>query len=209
MSVSMAIVDYVPVLFFIVSAVIIQRGLYDKMSKGAFALLSGGTVMVIAAGLMKATWKLLYALGICDFERLNQAFFPMQSVGFLLAGISVCALLFFRQKKAETLAAAGAPAVFSGTMIFVALMVLGCLGYCGGLALYTKRQGKKKAPVLFLAAFVFMLAMGYLSSRDFAKPAMNWIAEGVNVVGQLVLLVAAVMMVRPEKAQAERGEERS
>ena len=131
----MAIVDYIPVLFFIISAIMIQRGLYAIMSKGAFALLSGGTIMVIAAGLMKATWKLLYALGVCDFERLNQCFFPMQSVGFLLAGISVCALLFFPQKK-ETLAAAGAPAVFSGTMVFVALMVLGCLGYCGGLALY-------------------------------------------------------------------------
>ena len=200
MSVPMAIVDYIPVLFFIISAIVLQRTLYDKMSKGAFALLSGGTIMVIAAGLMKATWKLLYALGACDFERLNQAFFPMQSVGFLLAGIAVCALLFFRQKKAETLAAAGAPAVFSGTMVFVALMVLGCLGYCGGLALYAKRQNKKTAPILFLVAFVFMLAMGYLSSRDFAKPAMNWIAEGVNLVGQLILLVAAIMLAKKEKA---------
>ena len=55
MSVPMAIVDYIPVLFFIVSAIMIQRGLYAIMSKGAFALLSGGTIMVIAAGLMKAT----------------------------------------------------------------------------------------------------------------------------------------------------------
>ena len=199
MTVPMAIVDYVPVLFFIISAVVIQRGLYGIMSKGAFALLSGGTIMVIAAGLMKATWKLLYALGTCDFERLNQSFFPMQSVGFLLAGIAVCALLFFPQKK-EALAAAGAPAVFSGTMIFVALMVLGCLGYCGGLALYAKRQKKGKAAILFLAAFVFMLMMGYLSSRDFAKASMNWIAEGVNVVGQLILLTAAKMLFKKEKA---------
>lgn len=200
MSVPMAIVDYIPVLFFITSAVVIQRALYDKMSKGAFALLSAGTIMVITAGLMKATWKLLYALGVCDFERLNQAFFPMQAVGFLLAGIAVCALLFFRQKKTETLAAAGAPAVFSGTMVFVAMMVLGSLGYCGGLALYAKRQNKKTAPIFFLAAFVCLLAMGYLSSRDFEKPAMNWIAEGVNLVGQLILLVAAIMLAQKEKA---------
>lgn len=201
MSVPMAIVDYIPVLFFILSAVVIQRTLYDKMSKGAFALLSAGTIMVITAGLMKATWKLLYALGVCDFERLNQAFFPMQAIGFLLAGITVCALLFFRQKKAETtLAAAGAPAVFSGTMVFVAMMVLGSLGYCGGLALYAKRQNKKTAPILFLAAFVCLLAMGYLSSRDFEKPAMNWIAEGVNLVGQFILLVGAIILAKKEKA---------
>ena len=195
MSVPMALVDYVPVVLFILSAVTIQRGLYEKMSKGAFALLSAGTIMVIAAGLMKATWKLLYGAGLCDFERLNQCFFPMQSVGFLLAGISVAALLFFKQGK-TTLAAAGAPAVFPGTMIFVALMVLGCLGYCGGLGVYAARQKKKGAAALFWLAFVFMLMMGYLSSRDFTKASMNWIAEGVNLIGQAALLIAAKKLVQ-------------
>ena len=54
MSVPMALVDFIPVFLFGVSAVILQRGLYDKMSKGAFALLSAGTIMVFCAGLMKA-----------------------------------------------------------------------------------------------------------------------------------------------------------
>ena len=117
--------------------------------------------------------------------------------GITIAGIAVCALLFFPQKK-QTLAAVGAPAVFSGTMIFVALMVLGCLGYCGGLALFAKRKGRGKAALLFLLAFVFMLGMGYLSSRDFAKASMNWIAEGVNLAGQSVLLWAAVTLFKKE-----------
>ena len=203
MSVPMALVDYIPVVLFLISAVVIQRSLYDKMSKGAFALLAGGTIMVFCAGFMKATWKLLYALEICDFERLNQCFFPMQAIGFLLAGLSIVALLFFRQKNETTLAAAGAPAVFSGTMVFVTLMVLGCLGYCGGLALFAKRQGKKKAAILFLVSFVFMLMMGYLSSRNFEKASMNWIAEGVNLVGQLILLVAAILLARKKKAEVE------
>ena len=99
MSVPMALVDFVPVILFLIAAVILQRGLYDRMSKGAFALFAGGTVMAVCAGLVKAVWKLLYVLNVCDFERLNQAFFPMQSVGFLLAGIGVAALLFAPQKK--------------------------------------------------------------------------------------------------------------
>ena len=81
--------------------------------------------MVFCAGFMKALWKLLYAMNLCDFERLNQTFFPMQALGFLLAGISIVALLFFPQQK-EPLLAAGTPAVFGGTMIFVSMMVLGC-----------------------------------------------------------------------------------
>lgn len=190
MSIPMAILDFVPVFLFLTAAVLIQRGLYEKMSKGAFALLSAGTIMVFCAGFMKALWKLLYAMGICDFERLNQTFFPMQSLGFLLAGISIIALLFFRQKE-ETLPAVGAPAVFGGTMVFVAMMVLGCFCFSGGLGVYAIRQKKAKAAVLFFAAFIFMLAMGYLSSRDFTLSSMNWIAECVNLAGQALLLLAA------------------
>ena len=36
-SVTMALVDYIPVIFFAVAAVILMRDLYNKMSKGAFA----------------------------------------------------------------------------------------------------------------------------------------------------------------------------
>ena len=199
MSVPMALVDYIPVILFLIAAIIIQRFLYDKMSKGAFALLSAGTIMVFCAGFMKATWKLLYGAGICDFERLNLSMLPMQSIGFMLAGLSMVALLFFKQKKETTLMAAAVPTVFSGIMIFIAVMVLGSFGFSGGLALYAKRQGKKAAAILFLIAFVFMLMMGYLSSRDFTKPSMNWIAEGVNLVGQLVLLIASVMLAAKKK----------
>ena len=210
MTITMALVDFIPVLLFLISAVVIQRGLYDIMSKGAFAVLSAGTIMCFIAGFLKAIWKLLYAANICDFERLNQCFFPMQSVGLLLAGLSVAALLFFRQKKAEDgtklqanglplLLTAAAPAVFSGTMIFVTMLVLGALGYCGGLGVYTSRQGKKKLSILFWFTFVALVAMGYLSSRDFTEPAMNWIAEGVNIAGQLALLIGAVGLFARKK----------
>ncbi len=200
MSIPMAIVDYVPVVLFLAAAVILQRWLYARMSKGCFALFAAGTIMIVCAGIMKATWKLLYAAGICDFERLNQSFFPMQAIGFLLAGIAIAALIIFPQgKKAEALYAAAVPAVFPGTMIFVVLMVLGSLGLCGGLALTAARQKKKTAAILFGVAFVLMLAMGYLSSRDFTKPVLNWIAEIVNVLGEGALLVASVMLVQKHK----------
>ena len=196
MTLPMALLDFVPVVLFIIAAIVLQRGLYDKMSKGAFSLLSAGTIMVISAGIMKATWKLLMALEICDFERLNNCFFPMQSVGFLLAGISVVALVFFPQEKKKAAYAAAAPAVFQGTMIFVTLMILGCLGFCGGLGIYAARKKKTLSAVLFWVAFVLMLGMGYLSSRDFSESSMNWIAECVNVVGEGILLTASVKLFK-------------
>ena len=92
-SVTMALVDYIPVLFFAVAGVILMRDLYSKMSKGAFALFAAGVIDVTIAGALKATWKLLYAAGICDFAALNAMFFPVQSIGFLLAGIAMLAML--------------------------------------------------------------------------------------------------------------------
>ena len=98
-SISMALVDYVPVICFAVAAVILMRDLYNKMSKGAFALFAAGTIDITCAGALKATYKLLYAAGICDFEALNAMFFPVQSIGFLLAGIGMLAMLCHKQTK--------------------------------------------------------------------------------------------------------------
>ena len=195
MSVPMALVDYIPDILFLIAAITLQRGLYYRMSKGAFAVFSAGTIMIFCAGLFKATWKLLLSLGICDFERLSQCFFPMQSVGFLLAGAGIIAMVFFKQNSSEKMYAAAAP-VFSGTFIFVGLMVLGALGMCGGLAVESKRRNKTRSMVFFLLTFIFMLMMGYLSSKDFEKASMNWIAEGVNVIAWGLFLAASKDLVK-------------
>ena len=201
MSIPMALVDYIPVAFFTISGMLLLRGLYKAMSKGAYALLAAGVLMIACAGFFKATWKLLYAANLCDFERLNQVFFPMQATGFVLAGLAMVSLLVFKQHKVYSVAAA--PAVFSGTMIFVGMMVLGAVGLCGSLAVIAKRMKKPLAVVLFILAFVFMMMMGYLSSKDFADPSMNWIAEGVNLVGQLVLLLGVNTLMKAGLADVE------
>ena len=201
MTIPMALVDYIPVIFFAMSGRLLLRGLYKAMSKGAYALLAAGVLMIVCAGFFKATWKLLYAANICDFERLNQVFFPMQATGFVLAGLAMVSLLIFRQHKAYSVAAV--PAVFSGTMIFVGMMVLGAVGLCGSLAVIAKRMKRPAAVALFIVAFFFMMGMGYLSSKDFADPNMNWIAEGVNVVGQLALLLGVKTLMKAGLADVE------
>lgn len=196
MSIPMALVDFIPVILFVISTVILQRGLYDRMSKGAFAVFSAGTIMVICAGVFKAVWKLLYVLGICDFERLNQTFLPVQSIGFLLAGIAALAMVFHKQTADGSKLYAAAPAIFSGTVIFITAMVLGYIGFCTGLAVESKRRGRIKAVVFFIIACVFMLMMGYLGTKDFSKPILNWMAEIVNLIGQGCLLIASKELVR-------------
>ena len=192
-TISMALVDYIPVLFFGIGAVILQRDLYNKMCKGIFAIFAAGTINVFMAGALKATYKLLYATGICDFEALNAMFFPVQSIGFLLAGVGIIGMLCVKQTKgAVTMAVA--PPIFNGTFLFVGFMVagLGCMN--AGLCYLAAKVKKKSAIVLFVLAFLCSLCMGYLSSKDFAEAAMNWIAEGVNIVGQSCFMGGAWML---------------
>lgn len=191
-SVSMALVDYIPVLFFAVAAVILMRDLYNKMSKGAFALFAAGTINIVCAGALKATYKLLYAAGICDFEALNHMFFPVQSIGFMLAGVGIIALICCKQSKNTLLAVA--PPVFTGTFVFVGLMVVGLGLMDVALCVISAKMKKPALIVFFVISFICSLCMGYLSSQDFAQASMNWIAEGVNIVGQGALLAGVMSL---------------
>ena len=190
-SVSMALVDFIPVAFFAAASVILMRDLYNKMSKGAFALLAAGTIDVAFAGAMKALYKLLYAAGVCDFAPLSDMFFPVQSIGFLLAGLGMLAMICRRQK--ETALTAAAPAAFKGTFIFVGCMVAGFGMMNAVLSVLAKKIKKPWLTVLFVLAWVCMLAMGYLSTRNFAEAKMNWIAQGVNILGQGSFLLGTIL----------------
>ena len=205
-SVAMALVDYVPVALFAAAAVLLQRDLYHKMSKGAFALFSAGTINIFCAGALKATWKLLYAAGVCDFEALDEMFFPVQSIGFLLAGLGVAAMVCCKQKKERVYTAAAAPAVFPGTVLFVGLMVAGLACMNASLSYVAAKMKKPLAIVCFAVTFVCCMGMGYLSSQDFAQASMNWIAEGVNVVGQGALLCGTLLLHRAGLADWELPE---
>ena len=191
MSVLMSLMDFIPVILFIISSITLQRCVYYRMSKGAFAVFSAGMIMIICSGIFKAIWKLFYSLGICDFERLNQSFFPMQSVGFLLAGTATIAMVFFRQDNGEKLYQIGMPTVFSGTILFIAANILGSLGLCGGLAIESKRCGKVRPAVFFILSFFFLLTLGYLGTKDFTNASVNWTSEAVNILAQIFFLLAS------------------
>lgn len=190
-SVPMALVDFIPVAFFAVAAVLLQRDLYNKMPKYAFACFAAGTIDIMLAGFLKALWKLLYAAGVCDFQVLGSMFLPVQSIGFLLAGLGVILMLTGRKNAALCLAA---PPVFRGTFVFVSMMVLGLGAICAALSVLAARMKKKGAIVLFVLSFLCSMGMGYLSSRDSTSASVNWIEQGVNCVGQGLMLLGTLSL---------------
>ncbi len=184
-SVLMGLADFVPVILFLISLVLMQRDLYNKMPKYAFACFAAGTINVFTAGFLKALWKTLYAAGVCDFQVLNTMFLPTQSLGFLLAGLGI--ILMFTGRKSTALSAA-VPTVFKGTVVFISMMVLGLGTICACLSVLAARMKKKGLIPIFVLCFFVYMAMGYLGSRGENSAAANWIEQGVNTLGQALLL---------------------
>ena len=50
--------------------------------------------------------------------------------------------------------------------------------------------------VIFALTFLCYMAMGYLASREGNSAAMNWAEQGVNTLGQALLLFGVVKLHR-------------
>lgn len=178
----MALVDYIPVAFFALASSILAKDLKDKMSKVEYGAFAGGVTLVSFAGFFKATYKLLYALGVGDFLWMSNQFFSNQSLGFLMAGIGLT--LYAVKPGNKTYA-------FLPTMALVGFMVIGAAGMDASLAYIASKAKKKNAMVSFIVSFFLTMMMGYLSSRDFDKAFMNWVAQFVNIFAQGLYYVGA------------------
>ncbi len=183
-TVVMGLVDFIPVILFGISMALLQTDLYSRMTRGTYALFSAGMMDIFAAGFLKALWKTLYAAGICDFQVLNTLFLPLQSIGFLLAGIGMIRSL--TGKKAAVMAVA--PPVFGGTFAFIGMMVLGLGAICGCLSVLAAKMKRKGLIAVFSLAFLVYMGMGYMSSQDSSSALVNWIEQGINCLGQSLLL---------------------
>ena len=185
-SVPMAIIDYIPVTLFALAALMIFKNLRNKMSKVNQILFICGAVLVTCAGGLKATYKLLYALNVGDFIWMNNQMFTNQALGFLLAGIAV---VFTAVKPQRSRVYGLLP-----TPVLILMMVAGLGAMDAGLCFIANMMKKRNALACFIISFFFSLMMGYLSSRDFDKAFMNWMAQGINICGQLLLLIGCKIL---------------
>lgn len=190
-TVPMALMDFVPVIFFGVTAVLLLRDLYNKMFKGAYALLAAGSVNVFLAGFCKALWKLLYAANICNFVALEEMFMPVNSLGLLFVGLSLVGMLCWTKKSGML---SVAPPVFASSMPFIMMMVLGLGGLCAGLSVLAAKMKKGWVMVLFILSFVCAMAMGYMSSQDSTQSWVNWVEQSINTVSQLCLMLGVIFL---------------
>jgi hypothetical protein len=192
-TIPMAIMDFIPVIFFGISAMLLLGDLYSKMCKGAYALLSAGSVMVFLAGFCKAGWKLLYAANICDFVALEQMFMPVNSLGLLFVGMSLV-IMICRKPKGAMLSVA--PVAYTSSMPFILLMVVGLGGMCASLSILAAKMKKGTVMILFVLSFVCAMGMGFMSSQDSSQAWVNWAEQSINCVSQGCLMAGVLLLHR-------------
>lgn len=190
-TIPMALMDFVPVIFFGITAVLLLRDLYNKMFKGAYALLAAGSVNVFMAGFCKALWKLLYAANTCDFVALEEMFMPVNSLGLLFVGLSLVGMLCWKKK---TVLLSAAPPVFASSMPFIMMMVVGLGGLCAGLSVLAAKMKKGTVMILFILSFVCAMAMGFMSSQDVTLAWVNWAEQSINIISQGCLMAGVIIL---------------
>lgn len=192
-TVTMALVDCVPVALFMVAAVILMRDLYAHLPKGAYALVAAGSIMAFLGGFMKALWKVLYATGVCDYVLLDHALFVLQGPGFLLFFLGLAGL-FWRGEKGAASALVAAPMATETSIPFIVMQVAGLGGAQVLLGVVGARRDSRLAPVAFALALVFMLGMGYLGAKFDDSSSMHWIAQLTNTLSMACFLWGTLLL---------------
>ena len=190
-TIPMALMDFLPVAFFGITAILLLGDLYNKMTKGVYALFAAGCVNVFLAGFCKALWKLLYAADICDFKALEEMFMPVNSLGLLFVGLSLIFMVCMKKKSAVLSAG---PVAVTSSMPFIMMMVVGLGGMCTVLSILSVKMKKGKAMILFILSFVCAMAMGYMSSQDSTLAWVNWAEQSINCISQGCLMLGALVL---------------
>ena len=90
--------------------------------------------------------------------------------------------------------AAVAPPLFSGSVVFISMMVLGLGGMCASLSILAVKMKKKGTIVLFVLSFICAMGMGYMSSQDSTLAWVNWVEQSINTVSQLCLMLGTITL---------------
>jgi len=212
-SVLMAVVDFIPVVFFMFAMGAVIRIAYQRIGTVHFAVLTGGVFLGFFAGLAKCTWKLLYAFGT-DFVPLNTSFAIYQTVGFGMLAYG-CVMLARNEvrrgkvlRKAEVVKSLSfALPLFplllaevvviekAGFLWYIAMALFTCT-YLISLSILAFRV-KRPIGLWYYASMVTMFAMVALKSQFEAGgtfETMNWIAQVVNVITQCLVILPTHML---------------
>ena len=190
-TIGMALFDYVPNIAFLVGAFFLVKLAFLLRGTPCARMLMAGTTLIFLGGILKATWKLLYAANVADIQLFSQAQFVLLAPGFLGMLISVILLAREQRRKGALPLLAIAP----WKIPLLAIMTRASLGAQGILVYIGFRRGAKFAAAMFIVAVLCMLGMSGMASAE-QTVALQWVAQSVNSVGQIAFAIGSYALYR-------------
>ena len=185
---SIAILDFVPTIAFLVGAYYLVRITLMMRGSPCGRMAMAGSVLVFLGGFLKALWKLLYTTNVGDYQWMSQIQFVLLAPGFL--ALLVAVILMARGKKKTT---APILAMAAWKIPLLAIMTLSSMGLQGILAYMAFQRKNTWAAVGFIIAFLCLVGMGAMASGE-QTLARQWIEEGINTVGELGFMFGAILL---------------
>ncbi len=192
-SLSLALFDFVPIIAFLAGSYFLVRIAIQHRGTACGRMMMAGTGLIFTGGFLKASWKLLYVIGVGDYQLMSQAQFVLLSIGF--AGMLVSLSYLARNLvKGEVL---GSVAMISTWKIpFLTVMTLCSLGAHGILSYLSFRKRAPLAGGLFILAILCMLGMSGMASSLEQTVANQWLEEGINSIGQISFAFGSFLLFR-------------
>lgn len=195
-SIGLALLDFVPNIAFLVGAFFLVKIALLVRGTKCSRMVMAGSLLIALGGILKATWKLLYAANVGDYQLMSQAQFVLVAPGFLAI---LMAVIIMARKPAKV----GLPmlALAGWKMPFLFVMTLCSLGAQGILAYISFQRKAKLAAAGFIIAFMGLLAMGGLASAE-QTVAMQWIEESINSMGQIGFALGSIFLYKSYRSTA-------
>jgi hypothetical protein len=207
---SLALVDFLPVFFTAVGLVAISRMVaHVNVIQGRVAFY--GTLFTIAGGFFKATWKLLMASsnGAVDIRWLDQGLFVFMAPGYTLLAWSVWQTVRTVQGK-KAFHAWIPPLVMIGIVftasvtlfamnptspawerILLSVMVLATVITGIFLLTFAFRQRLSTAGWLFILNLIGIFLLNGLARLENQPIFLQWIEESINTLAWLAFAIAS------------------
>ena len=201
-SVPLGLLDYVNPILYTVTMVTIIRNLYSEMESPFNTILLAGAVISIFFGLVIPTGKVIVGLGIIKFRMPVSLVFCV-NIGILISGLML--LKYMMELNTAVMAMMTAVIVVLLILIYsknkkinTVAVLTGAAGY---LLIYTSlitlsvRTGKTVPVIMYgTAIMLFLMLVGIGIKADLKKPKVHWVIEISNVICQLLVAIATVVL---------------
>jgi hypothetical protein len=191
---ALALFDFAPVAFFLIGAIFLVRIAIRMCGPRCGGLAIVGSLLIFMGGFLKAIWKLLFTIGMGDFQFLSESQFPLVAPGFLVLLIVVI-MMARKEKVDERSSAVLIIAISTWKIPLLIIMTLASMGVQGILTFLAFRHKAKLAAVGFIVAFLSLVSMGALASGE-QSLTVQWTAQSVNAVGQLGFMIGSIVLFK-------------